>query len=419
MIWIFYTTLLGFIFINSTANPVKNVLSLINRDGAERRLLDENLPEDTFVNISNYLFKNGYPFEKHHFTTEDGYILEMHRIPNTKANVAKNQTIPRILFVPPLMCSSIDWVSNGPNGSLALLSFDLGYDVWLLNHRGTRYSMSHIIYNNTEEAFWNFSFHEKGYYDLAASVDYVLNYTESKKLTMVSYSEGTAAAMALATTRLEYNEKIELMVLLSPIGYMGGVSSIVPVLTATFLPILQEFTKAIHLYGVPYNEEVSKLIISVCAYNDDMKKTCSILLGLFLGYDPEQIDLNHLIVMMSDKPSGVAMKQFYHMAQEIVSESFRQYDYGTEENLVRYGTTEPPAYNLNKLTAPMALYYAKNDPNSPIANVEKLLNQLPNVVDSYLVEYEQFNHLDFIAAKDINTLLYDRVLAVMNKIINK
>ncbi|KAL1502479.1 hypothetical protein ABEB36_007614 [Hypothenemus hampei] len=291
MIWIFYTTLLGFIFINSTANPVKNVLSLINRDGAERRLLDENLPEDTFVNISNYLFKNGYPFEKHHFTTEDGYILEMHRIPNTKANVAKNQTIPRILFVPPLMCSSIDWVSNGPNGSLALLSFDLGYDVWLLNHRGTRYSMSHIIYNNTEEAFWNFSFHEKGYYDLAASVDYVLNYTESKKLTMVSYSEGTAAAMALATTRLEYNEKIELMVLLSPIGYMGGVSSIVPVLTATFLPILQEFTKAIHLYGVPYNEEVSKLIISVCAYNDDMKKTCSILLGLFLGYDPEQIDL--------------------------------------------------------------------------------------------------------------------------------
>lgn len=46
-------------------------------------------------------------------------------------------------------------------------------------------------------------------------------------------------------------------------------------------------------------------------------------------------------------------------------------------------------------------------------DVESLVRQFPNQAELNLIEYENFNHLDFILAKDVKTLVYDRVLAVI------
>lgn len=40
---------------------------------------------------------------------------------------------------------------------------------------------------------------------------------------------------------------------------------------------------------------------------------------------------------------------------------FQQYDYGLVENLERYHSITPPAYPLNKVTCPVAIYVGKND----------------------------------------------------------
>lgn len=48
---------------------------------------------------------------------------------------------------------------------------------------------------------------------------------------------------------------------------------------------------------------------------------------------------------------------------------FRQFDYGIISNLLIYGSSTPPNYNLTAITAPVALYYGNNDVFvSPIVN---------------------------------------------------
>jgi len=58
----------------------------------------------------------GYPSEVHSVTTEDCYILELHRIPHGKDN--DKATLPPVLLVHGLIASSADWVMAAPDKSL-------------------------------------------------------------------------------------------------------------------------------------------------------------------------------------------------------------------------------------------------------------------------------------------------------------
>lgn len=44
---------------------------------------------------------------------------------------------------------------------------------------------------------------------------------------------------------------------------------------------------------------------------------------------------------------------------------FPQYDYGTEENMVRYGTPKAPAYNISKIKVPYYLISSTDDYVAP------------------------------------------------------
>jgi hypothetical protein len=45
-----------------------------------------------------------------------------------------------------------------------------------------------------------------------------------------------------------------------------------------------------------------------------------------------------------------------------IAGKFRQYDYGSkEENMKMYNSTEPPDYNLHKVTSPVYIQYALGD----------------------------------------------------------
>lgn len=62
--------------------------------------------------------KYGYKSETHNVTTDDGYILTIHRI--TRGNTANYERRPAVLFLHGLGNPSDFWVLRGPKKSLSM-----------------------------------------------------------------------------------------------------------------------------------------------------------------------------------------------------------------------------------------------------------------------------------------------------------
>ena len=75
---------------------------------------------------------------------------------------------PVVILQHGLLDSCAGWILNG-SYSLAFLLADLGYDIWMNNSRGNRYSRQHTMLDpdNDEHKplFWDYSFEEMAKYD--------------------------------------------------------------------------------------------------------------------------------------------------------------------------------------------------------------------------------------------------------------
>lgn len=65
--------------------------------------------------------------------------------------------------------------------------------MWILNGRGNQYGRAHEYLNaDYDRAFWNFSFDNKGLYDVNNAIDYILGVTGEKSVSFMSHSQGTS-----------------------------------------------------------------------------------------------------------------------------------------------------------------------------------------------------------------------------------
>lgn len=120
-----------------------------------------------------------------------------------------------------------------------------------------------------------------------------------------------------------------------------------------------------------------------------------------------------LPIMLAHTPASTSSRLIAHFGQEHVSARFCDYDYGYVFNIIEYGSAIPPKYNLANVTAPVALHYSAGDWMADPLDALQLYEELGNPDGLYLVDHPTFNHLDFLWAIDVKSLVYDIVIRLM------
>nr|XP_026487533.1 lipase 3-like [Vanessa tameamea] len=373
--------------------------------------VDDDASLDTFSLVRKY----GYACEIHRTYTDDKYVLELHRIPFGKQNCSQ-EIRPVVFLQHGLLSSSAEWVLMGPGKGLAYILADAGYDVWMGNARGNTYSRKHVSINPSSSAFWKFSWHEIGYYDLPAMIDYVLNETSVSKIQYVGFSQGTTAFFVMTSTRPEYNNKIKAMQALAPVAFVGNIISPLVRALAPFTNSLERILKLLGQNEFLANGKINELAGKrFCLEEAVTQSLCTNLLFLLCGYNEAQLNKTMLPVVLGHTPAGASTRQMIHFGQLYKSKQFTNFDHGWISNKRIYGTFTPPAYNLSAITAPIYLHYGDNDWLSSSNDIDKLLLGIDSVVGKYRVPLNKFNHLDFIFAIDADKLLYRRMMKIMSR----
>ncbi|XP_031830114.1 lipase 3 [Nomia melanderi] len=356
--------------------------------------------------------KYGYLGETHEVVTEDGHILQMHRLVGSKRSpIASNK--PPVLLVHGLMDCSATWVMGIPEKSLGYILADWGYDVWLGNVRGNRYSRKHKWMTTKDEKYWMFSWHEIGIYDLPAMIDHILEVSKQKKLMYVGHSQGGTAFLVMASERPEYQEKIEAAFPLAPASFMEKATNPALRILAPLVKDLKKLTDLIGMYEIkPTSEFIQKVAKLACQDEAITSELCTNIIFLVGGPSYRQLNRTLIPEVAQYDPAGAAVRQFVHYAQLINSGGFVQYDHGLLGNLRVYGQARPPKYNVANIKIPVYIFYSSKDQLVNEQDIRKLYMELPNA-QKFMVPLKDFSHLDFVWGKDVDTLLYNRVLSRM------
>lgn len=98
-----------------------------------------------------------------------------------------------------ILDSSDGYVVRGKDSD-AITLVQEGYDVWLGNSRGNKYSKDHMTLDHSRhDEYWNFSFEELGKYDIPSFIEFILNRTGYSKLAYVGHSMGNTQIMYAMT----------------------------------------------------------------------------------------------------------------------------------------------------------------------------------------------------------------------------
>uniref|UniRef100_A0A1B0DL49 Lipase n=1 Tax=Phlebotomus papatasi TaxID=29031 RepID=A0A1B0DL49_PHLPP len=322
---------------------------------------------------------HGYTAEEHSVTTPDGYILKLHRVLPHGGNESSTHQV--VFLQHGVLGSSADFLLQGPQQSLPLQLADAGYDVWLGNFRGNTYSRKHNTLSAMDRKFWDFEWHELGVLDLPTMVNYALLVTGEKKLHFVGHSQGATAAFVLLSMQPQYNRAFRTVQALAPVTFMKYTKSpfFKTLSRMTFTPDVVSDYLGLGEF-VPSARMLDLGGRMLCKDHAATQSLCLNTLFLLSGFDSDQLNKTLLPEVFSRHPAGSSIYELIHHAQNVKSGNFAQYDHGTVGNLKRYGSTNPPSYDLTKISASVTLHYAQNDWLSSTEDVERLAQCTANSI---------------------------------------
>ncbi|PZC86161.1 hypothetical protein B5X24_HaOG200589 [Helicoverpa armigera] len=395
------------------------VESLLRANPAAR--MSSDVDEDMLLDVPGLVAKYGYPIEVHTITTSDGYILEAHRIPHGRdSNNTPDANKPIVFIMHGLLSSSADFLVLGPGTALGYLLAEAGYDVWLGNARGNFYSRKHRSLNpdsSLNQNFWKFSWDEIGNIDLPAFIDHILETTGQSKLHYIGHSQGGTTFLVLNSLRPEYNEKFLSFQGLAPASFFTYNDVTMFKSLAPYESIIDTTAFAMgqgEIFGS--RDFVSWFQDNFCTSTFSMFEVACNADITGLVADREYYNSTMIPLFLAHAPAGASVRQVSHYGQVIRFNAFRRFNHNALTNLAIYGRLNPPEYDLSKVTAPSYLHYGLSDKEVNYKDLLLLSNALPNVVGTYKIDRDSFNHYDFIWGIDAKEQLYEKLIALLKEI---
>nr|CAD7571521.1 unnamed protein product [Timema californicum] len=315
-------------------------------------------------------------------TTFHDSRVNLHSAANIKGRKKKKCYTLTLDHRPPDHLTSHCYLHYRPDTLLCLQLgyslYDAGYDVWLGNSRGNYYSRKHVNMTKSDPKFWDFSWHDMGVHDIPAVIDYILDHTGHKDLFFIGHSMGCAMFFVGMAAKPRYNDKIRVMFGLGPASYMhNGKSSLTTSIFKGLHYKARDFERLnIHEF-LPRVPGWGRLALSICKDNHLTQPICRGGLSLMGGI-------------------------------------FSEFDHGLAGNLKAYGMSQPPEYNLSRITAPVSLYCGESDLVVDCIDVERLHLELTNARMKSLQRIRRYTHLDFVWGNDAKLRLYSKIIKRMD-----
>lgn len=358
----------------------------------------------------------GYVAEEHIVQTKDGYLLGVHRLAwrkgeeGQRVNAGPDTIQKKIVYLHHgLLMNSDVWVCiTEHERCLPFLLVDQGYDVWLGNNRGNKYSKKSLHAGPTEIPFWNFSIDQFAFHDIPDTIHYILNTTSQKSLSYIGFSQGTAQAFAALSIHPTLNSKIDVFIALAPAMAPPGLASgIVSSLVKANPEVLYlAFGRRAILGSAPmWQALLYPAIFSWCVDKG--------LVFLF-GWRTENITPHQKLAAYPHLYSFTSTKSVVHWFQIIRNGTFQMYD--DEVTSPASFSTGSKYYKVAKfptrnIRTPIVLIYGGSD---SLVDIKVMLRELPrHTVAKCIPKYE---HLDFLWAHDVNKLVFPHVLEALENL---
>ncbi|KAG0426392.1 hypothetical protein HPB47_026522 [Ixodes persulcatus] len=323
--------------------------------------------------IASLVESEGYPFERHDVVTQDGYVIEMHRIPRGRESCPEPCHREPVFAMTGLAADSATFVFNLPRLSLGFVLADNKCDVWLGNSRGNAYGKRHKKFDPKSRRFWDFTFHEHAVYDVPAQIDYVLNATKRNNLIYVKAFAGLTPFNKLA------HMKVPPLALFAPHAE----------------PLLQAASFLGHHEVLPRGLRILPWTRRFCAYLT--RGICTFFGDRLVNLGSNYVNETRLPLYLCYAPSGTSMKNIIHLDQMVKSKKPQKFDYGVEMNRVLYGQRRPPLYNLSNVKTDVGVFWSEGDEFVAPQDVRDLVRDLgPRVKKNYYIDDVQYTHAHFI-----------------------
>uniref|UniRef100_A0A8D2IW93 Lipase n=1 Tax=Varanus komodoensis TaxID=61221 RepID=A0A8D2IW93_VARKO len=317
--------------------------------------------------LSEIIHYWGYPHEEYDILTDDGYYLKANRIPYGIHSPRKSGPIPVVLLVPGLVAEGRSWIANLPNNSLGFFLADAGYDVWIINNRGTTWSRRHQNFTIDQQEFWNFTFHEMGIYDIPAAINFILQKTQQDGLYYLGHSQGGAIGKL---RRKEWSYFIMLFCVAKDFSVLVQC----PKAETTFLTL----QKSRKIWGTKEFQFFSKRM-----------KTISTQLCSYPGIDELCLQLIYLCAGFNDGNLNV-VSELYDFIKIL---------------------SNPPFYKIEDMMVPTAIWSGGTDIVTTAKDADQLRLRISNLVFNKTIP--EWNHADFIWDTEAPKYLFPEVLNLM------